>query len=111
MMRVTKFPDKCDPNKIMMDTIIKRNSVCPFCGENRFYTFKDELNAIEEHKKLSGVRQICGVSHRRLGFQKSWYKHIFQGEKWWNSLSFKCETCGAEWESEEFPDIEYEKAY
>ena len=36
MMRVTKFPDKCDPNKIMMDTIIKRNSVCPFCGENRF---------------------------------------------------------------------------
>ena len=22
-MRITKFPDKCDPNKIMMDTIIK----------------------------------------------------------------------------------------
>ena len=40
-MRITKFPDKCDPNKM-----------------------------------------------------------------WWNSLSFKCETCGAEWESEEFPDIE-----
>ena len=29
MMRITKFPDKCDPNKIMMDTIIKRNIVCP----------------------------------------------------------------------------------
>ena len=86
----------CDPNKIMMDTIIKRNSVCPFCGENRFCTFKDELNAIKEGKKASGVRQICGVSHRRLGFQKPWYKHIFQGEKWWNSLLFKCETCGAE---------------
>lgn len=34
------------------------------------------------------------------------YDYIIPGEKWWNSLSFKCETCGAEWESEEFPDIE-----
>lgn len=108
-MRITKFPDKCDPNKIMMDTIIKRNSVCPFCGENRFCTFEDELNAIKKHENLSGVRQICGVSHRRLGYKKPWYKHIFQGEKWWNSLLFRCETCGAEWESEEFPDIECEK--
>ena len=102
-MKITKFPDKCDPNKILMDTIIKRNSVCPCCGENKFCTVKDELDAIKKHEKLSGVRQISGV--RRLGFQKPWYKHVFQGEKWWNSL-FKCETCGAEWESEEFPDIE-----
>lgn len=104
MMRVTKFPDKCDLNKIMMDTIIKRNSVCPCCGENRLCTIKDELDAINKHEKLSGVRQIA--EYKRLGFQKPWYKHIFQGEKWWNTLSFKCETCGAEWESEEFPDIE-----
>lgn len=34
------------------------------------------------------------------------YDYIIPGEKWWNSLLFKCETCGAEWESEEFPDIE-----
>jgi len=51
MMRITKFPDKCDPNKIMMDTIIKRNSVCPCCGENRFCTIKDELDAIKKHEK------------------------------------------------------------
>lgn len=108
-MKITKFPDKYNPNKILMDTIIKRNSVCPCCGENRFYTFEDRLNAIEKHEKLSGVRQIA--CHQRLGFQKPWYKHIFQGEKWWNSLSFKCETCGAEWESDEFPDIECEKEY
>lgn len=106
-MKITKFPDNYNPNKILMDTIIKRNSVCPCCGENRFYTLEDRLNAIEKHEKLSdGVRQIYGIRHRRLGFQKPWYKHIFQGEKWWNTLSFKCETCGAEWESEEFPDIE-----
>ena len=108
-MKLTKFPDKCDPNKIMRDTIIKRNSVCPYCGENKFYTFRDGLDAIKEHKKLSGVRQTCGVYNRRFGFQRPWYKHILQGEKWWNTLSFKCDACGAEWESEEFPDIECEK--
>lgn len=43
-MRITKFPDKCDPNKIMMDTIIKRNSVCPCCGENRLC--KDKPNVL-----------------------------------------------------------------
>lgn len=47
-MKITKFPDKYNPNKILMDTIIKRNSVCPCCGENRFYTFEDRLNAIEK---------------------------------------------------------------
>lgn len=105
-MKITRLPDKCEPNVMLRKKMIERYRMCPCCGENRFLDFKAQLEAIKENKGKFGVRLMV-YGNRRLGFQKPWYKHIFEGEKWWNSLSFKCETCGAEWESEEFPDIEY----
>lgn len=109
-MKITKLPDKYEPNKILKEKVIEKCRICPCCGESKLCTLQDELDAINEGKKISGVTQFLGgVAIRRFGFQKPWYKHILQGKKWWNTLEFECETCGARWESDEFPDIEYEK--
>ena len=34
-IRITKFPDTADPNKIIQRKVREQNSVCPFCGEKR----------------------------------------------------------------------------
>lgn len=98
-MKITKFPDKCEPNKLLKDKIKNMYMTCPCCGENKKYDFFD--------KKHIGVE--CYLFYpTRYGKQKPWYKHMFDRSRYWNKLLFECHTCGAKWESEEFPEIEYE---
>lgn len=50
-MKITRLPDKYEPNKILKEKIIEKCRICPCCGESKLCTLQDELNAINEGKK------------------------------------------------------------
>lgn len=97
-MKLTELPRCCEPNYQMMKRIKEDNKICPCCGEDRTFGF--------ENGKMYGVF-LGGFPCKEIKRQKPWYKHIFSKPKTWWHLEFECYTCGARWESEEYPYIEY----
>ena len=103
-MKITKLPDKCEPNKLLKEKIKNMYMTCPCCGENRECDIFDD---IKNNRKHIGV-ECYSFYPARYGIQKPWHKHLFDKRTWWTTMIFECHTCGAKWESEEFPEIECE---
>lgn len=95
-MTITKPPEIIDVDKLIREETKQKNSICPICGETEKYEWTN--------LKEKGVQclMIGHVTHR-YGKQKPWYKHIFDKSHYWDTLCFRCHTCGTEWESDEFP--------
>lgn len=97
--KITKLPKSMDPFEITKKKIREKYHTCPFCGESR-----PLIARIEAGKGLSeGIS--CILLHadwRPLNRLCFWEKHYF-----FYRYDFRCNTCGAEWQSEEFPDLGY----
>ena len=106
-MKVTKLPDSIDPNILMKEEIERRNFTCPFCGETERF---DLVKYLKRESSAKGVRKQM--------FNKEWYgnkyeyKHPFIGwfafwerSYYWTVDYYECITCGAEWESDPYPEI------
>lgn len=95
-MKIIKYPKEFDPNMMIEEEIKKKYGVCPFCGENRKHTY--------EKGKYIGIGYYS--YHTRFGKQKPVWKNILKPDYFWYKIRFTCNSCGAKWESEEFPKIE-----
>lgn len=102
-IKIKKLPKEYDPNYLIKEEIKKKNMTCPFCGETRKYDFSYCYESNVDY----GVEYFPLSNTCRYGKQIPWYKHIFDKSCWWYRMCFKCHTCRAEWESEEYPKIEY----
>ena len=112
-MLVSKFPDELNADKLLYNEVVKKNMICPFCGEDREYDFIEDLKANFKSKKMLGVEHTLTCiewygkkdefdlkthSYRLFSSLKFWEK-----DHHWKMLNFKCHTCGAEWYSDPFP--------
>lgn len=79
-MKITKYPDDMNPYKIAEDLARKECRVCPCCGRKQ---------GVQE--LMSNNEKTIGIIHRKTI----------------NYLSFKCWSCGAQWDSEPFETGEY----
>lgn len=82
-----------DHNQIMRLKLKEAYGRCPFCGES----------------KLARTLGDHGVYHQlhyeRYGKPKPLWRNLFANKTQWYFYAFKCNSCGAEWETEEFPEI------
>lgn len=90
-MKITKLPDKYDMNKYYEDKILKENEFCPFCGTK---------SRIENGLFLRVEISWYGRKDEQEKF--SLKKLIPERWKHWKKYMYKCDKCGAEWESEPF---------
>ena len=74
-MKITKYPDDMNPYKIAEDLARKECRVCPCCGRKE---------GVQE--RLINNRKTDGFFHRKTI----------------DYLSFRCWSCGAQWDSEPF---------
>ena len=44
-MLVSKYPDELNADKLIYNEVVKKNMICPFCGEDREYSFIEDLKA------------------------------------------------------------------
>ena len=112
-MLISKYPDELNADKLLREEIIKRNMICPFCGENKEYDFMEDLKANFKNKKMLGVEHTLTCiewygKKDEFNPKTSTYKFLAPFKFWekdhhWKMLNFKCHTCGAEWYSEPFP--------
>ena len=87
-MKLTKFPDSCDPNKMVQEESRRRFSICPCCGETERIYIKMLWPPKGWHGPAKG--DIIG-----------WF--IPSRQHNWHIDTYKCRTCGAEWESDPYP--------
>ena len=93
--KITRLPDSLNPNKLIMEAMDKKYSVCPFCGESR---------------RVGPISSKYGVRKNRT---KRWYgkkkESFFSDFKFWekdhcwNVDQWECKSCGAAWESDPYP--------
>lgn len=109
-MKITKLPNNCDPVLIIQNRSREKYSVCPMCGESR-NSAKCLLEKIATGKEYQDFLW-GGVERRNLVPSKGWYGPaegdilgIFLPWRWhhWHIDSYKCHTCGAEWDSDPYP--------
>lgn len=74
-MKITKYPDDMNPYKIAEDLARKECRVCPCCGRRESVM-----------ERWCDNEKTVGIIHRKTI----------------NYLSFKCWSCGAQWDSEPF---------
>lgn len=74
-MKITKYPNDMDPYKIAEDLARKECKVCPCCGRRESVM-----------ERWCDNEKTVGIIHRKTI----------------NWLSFKCLSCGAQWDSEPF---------
>lgn len=108
-MKITKLPNKIDPNKMIEEEIDKNNSICPMCGEHAEYQFD----------RLYGG----GSGIERVPITTSWYGKQYEDERpleafkfWkenhhWKRNHYECHTCGCKWMSDAFPTDIYNPDY
>ena len=110
-MKLTKFPDSCDPNKMVQEESRRRFSICPCCGETRKHG-SVLVNKLERGEKLRSDFLDGGIYRRYTVPYKGWYGPAkgdilgwFFPWRWhqWRIDEYKCYTCGAEWESDPYP--------
>lgn len=115
-MRITKLPDRCDPSLMIQKRMHEKFSLCPFCGETRSHTeykkeFVEKLGR-REHITHEDVFGGYGVELKNLFPGKGWFGParcdiigILLPWRWhyWSIDSYKCYTCGAEWDSDPYP--------
>lgn len=98
-IKITKLPKMLDPNRMMEEKIFRKYGVCPFCGENKEWDFRNGFDS-------NGVEV--------LPITDSWYGKRDEGSIF-SIFNFKeknmhlkrdhyeCHTCGAEWKSPPYP--------
>ena len=99
-IKITRLPDMLNPNKMMEEKIFRTYGVCPFCGENKEWDFRNGFDS-------NGVEILPIVD--------SWYgKHNESGsifslfnfrekDMYWKRDHFECHTCGTQWKSPPYP--------
>lgn len=98
-MKITRVPTS--PDLQILQKVRSENNICPFCGESRkSYSIDNGISGGDiVHKKLVSAET-----------NQPWYKCMFSGQKakvmWY--LKFTCRSCGAKWESDEYPMPDYE---
>lgn len=100
-MKIIEKPYADVINKMLLGKIADINSICPFCEEDRKFDFMQWCKCGVHKNEKYGVE--LRHDEIRYGHQKPWYKHLFEKSQYWKTLVFKCHTCGAKWESDEFP--------
>lgn len=111
-MKLTKLPDSCDPNLLIQEKNRAIYSICPCCGESRkdIYCLMDKLEKGEygwPGDLYGGVERINYVPSKGwYGPAKGdWLGWVIPGRKHrWRIDCYRCHTCGAEWESDPYPD-------
>ena len=86
-MKITKTNKDANNSKIRKEIANQGCNKCPCCGETRSF-----YEAMEKGGKFQGIlNATC----------KNYCKGIFK-MKYMQIDCYKCETCGAEWESEPY---------
>ena len=75
-MKITKTPKQAYQEKLNKELILQTAKICPFCG-----TISDNL--------FNPIKTV----EIKTGFLKSTFKTV---------TCFKCENCGAEWDSDPY---------
>lgn len=96
-MKINKLPDKIDPVTIIKKNIDKKFRVCPFCGEAREYSLLKNSYGIEKINYYPPK----GWHGPAKGDIFGWF--IPSRWHYWRIESYRCHTCGAEWESDPYP--------
>ena len=99
-MEVIKLPDCIDPVKIIRKTALKRDLVCPFCGNKR--EVNDEIiNGLPFFDRGSIYFIRCQWTGQKNGkpYLFRWGKKI---RKWEENVC-ECKKCGGKWEGDPYP--------
>ena len=97
--KVTRLPNELNPNKMILEFMDKKYSVCPFCGENRRISNVEFY--IYNHEGINKTRSMSWYGHKSNSF---WSMFKFWEKKYhWRVDYWSCNACGAEWESEPYP--------
>lgn len=113
-MEITKLPDDWDPSLKIKKESRRRFGICPICGETRDYT-KELINKLENNKHITIDDVFGGYGVELINYfpGKGWYGPA-KGDiigwllpnhwHYWNIDCYECHTCGAEWESDPYPN-------
>lgn len=93
--KITQLPDSINPNKLIMEAMDEKYSICPFCGENRRVDFIKSDKGICKHNYTSWYGKKTDSFFSSFKF---WEKDLH-----WRIDKWRCNTCGAKWESEPYP--------
>lgn len=115
-MKITKLPNDWDPALMIQNRSREKYSVCPVCGESRPYSDEEYLRKIKAGEHISAEEALHGghgVERRSLWPCSKGYYGPAKGDwlGWlvpshyhnWRIDSYRCYTCGAEWESDPYP--------
>jgi len=96
-MKLTKLPDNCDANLMVQEESRKKFAVCPCCGESRSHFYPYITGGIE--------LEYLVPSKGYYGPARGDFWGRFLPSRWhnWRIDSYRCHTCGAEWESDPYP--------
>ena len=102
-MKITKLPDSENPKVLKKKKALEGCDKCSCCGESTSnYNISYPNKGI--HRNTVKWYGLKSNPHRNISIVENvfflfWCKH-------WEVVTFKCYTCGAEWESEIYESIE-----
>lgn len=82
-----------DPNQMLRKQVKEKYCKCPFCDESKLV------------RTLGGNGVYHQMHYGRYGKPRPLWKNLFVKKTQWYFYTFKCNSCGAEWKTEEFPEI------
>lgn len=100
-MKVTKLPDAENPKLLKKKKALEGCDKCPYCGESKL---NHNISYTDQGIRRSTVSWF-GLKHDS-NRSTSVMSFVFPFCKHWEVTTFKCYTCGAEWESEIYESIE-----